>query len=59
VVSFLLVFPPITYTHSSSPPFVLKEHFSKLMLIRRYFIPYKILDATKYGLYKTQNKKTL
>jgi hypothetical protein len=33
--------------------------FSKLMPIRRYFIPYKILDATKCGLYKTQNKDTI
>jgi hypothetical protein len=25
VVSFLLAFPPISYTHSSSPPFVLHD----------------------------------
>jgi hypothetical protein len=34
VVSFLLAFPPISYTHSSSPPFVIPDiiHVKNVMV---------------------------
>jgi hypothetical protein len=43
VVSFLLAFPPISYKHSSSPPFVLHAPQIKIRI-------HKILPVVLYAL---------